>query len=70
MHFVVAAVDVRLEGFEPVSDRTYDITPDGQRFLLIKESAPENTNDTFDDLTQIIVVQNWFAELERLVPIP
>ncbi|MDA2924374.1 hypothetical protein MYX65_06910 [Acidobacteria bacterium AH-259-L09] len=38
----------------------YDISPDGQRFLMIKEekSAP----------TQLNVVENWFEELKRLVP--
>ncbi|MDA2926854.1 hypothetical protein MYX78_06410 [Acidobacteria bacterium AH-259-G07] len=37
----------------------YDVSPDGQRFLMLKEgSAP----------TQLIVVQNWFEELKRLVP--
>jgi hypothetical protein len=40
--------------------RTYDISPDGQRFLLIKvePAAPPS----------IIVVQNWTEELKRLVP--
>jgi serine/threonine-protein kinase len=40
--------------------RTYDISPDGQRFLLIK---PETATPP-----SIIVVQNWFEELKRLVP--
>ncbi len=40
----------------------YDISPDGQRFLMIKgdEGQPG----------QINVVQNWFEELKRLVPTP
>ena len=37
----------------------YDISPDGQRFLMIKEKEGE---------TQINVVLNWFEELKRLVP--
>ena len=37
----------------------YDISPDGQRFLMIKE--PEGQS-------QINVVLNWFEELKRLVP--
>jgi Tol biopolymer transport system component len=40
--------------------RTYDISPDGQRFLLIK---PETATPP-----SIVVVQNWFEELKRLVP--
>jgi Tol biopolymer transport system component len=38
----------------------YDVTPDGQRFLMIKESEQQ--------VTQINVVLNWFEELKRLVP--
>ena len=41
---------------------TYDITPDGQRFVMIKESEGQPTTD------QLIVVVNWFEELKRLVP--
>jgi len=40
----------------------YDVTPDGQRFLMLKPSAPEQTP------TQINVVLNWFEELKRRVP--
>jgi hypothetical protein len=40
--------------------RTFDISPDGQRFLLIK---PETATPP-----SIIVVQNWTEELKRLVP--
>ncbi|MEE8462630.1 MAG: protein kinase [Acidobacteriota bacterium] len=40
--------------------RQYDVTPDGQRFLMIKESEQQ--------VTQINVVLNWFEELKRLVP--
>jgi serine/threonine-protein kinase len=43
--------------------RSFDVAPDGQRFLMIKQSgdasiAPPN----------IIVVQHWVEELKRLVP--
>ncbi len=40
----------------------YDITPDGQRFLMIKEYEQREA------ATQINVVLNWFEELKRLVP--
>ena len=40
---------------------SYDISPDGQHFLMIKREK---------DLvpTELIVVLNWFEELKRLVP--
>ncbi len=37
----------------------YDISPDGERFLMIKQAEVQ---------TQINVVLNWFEELKRLVP--
>jgi len=46
--------------------RTFDIAPDGRRFLMIKQTggdeavAPQN----------LVVVQNWTEELRRLVPTP
>ncbi|MGD0957224.1 MAG: protein kinase [Candidatus Acidiferrales bacterium] len=40
----------------------YDVSPDGQRFLMIK---PDEKNTS---LTQIVVVQNWFEELKQKVP--
>jgi hypothetical protein len=44
--------------------RTYDVSPDGQRFLMI--TAPGT--DASPAPPSIIVVQNWFEELTRLVP--
>ena len=44
--------------------RMYDITPDGQRFLMIKPA--ETTEEGLAN--QVILVQNWFEELKRLVP--
>ena len=41
---------------------TYDITPDGKRFLIVKESKAEGES------AEVVVVLNWFNELERLVP--
>jgi hypothetical protein len=40
----------------------YDVTPDGQRFLMLKPSGPEQA------ATQINVVLSWFEELKRRVP--
>ncbi len=49
------------------SSRTYDVAPDG-RFLMIKEGAP--TDDGAAPTAQIILMLNWFEELQRLVPSP
>ena len=50
----------------PVPWRTYDVSPDGQRFLMIKEGtgAPEAAA-----VPGFVVVQNWFEELKRLLPV-
>jgi serine/threonine-protein kinase len=45
--------------------RTYDISSDGQRFLMIKEGG--GTDQTAAP-PQLIVVQHWTEELKRLVP--
>jgi hypothetical protein len=42
--------------------RTYDISRDGQRFLMIKENAGPSERDA--PLATMIVVQNWFEELK------
>jgi len=44
---------------------SYSVSPDGQRFLMLK--APDQAQAA---LTQINVVLNWFEELKRRVPIP
>ena len=44
--------------------RSYDVSPDGQRFLMIKEGGTDGTAAP----ASIIVVQNWVEELKRLVP--
>ena len=43
--------------------RTYDVSPDGKRFLMIKEGREANGTPP-----SIVVVQNWTEELKRLVP--
>ncbi len=40
----------------------YDISPDGQRFLMMKEADEE------EEPAQIHVVLNWFEEVKRLAP--
>jgi serine/threonine-protein kinase len=44
--------------------RTYDVSPDGQRFLMLKVPA----TDASAAAPAIIVVQHWDEELKRLVP--
>ncbi len=40
----------------------YDVTPDGQRFVMVQAVEQEA------GASQINVVLNWFEELKRLVP--
>jgi serine/threonine-protein kinase len=47
----------------PVTFPNYDVSPDGQRFLMLKASEQEQAAPT-----QINVVLNWFEELKRRVP--
>jgi hypothetical protein len=47
----------------PNLNRHYDVTADSQCFLMIKEDATSAGTSP-----QIIIVQNWFEELQRLVP--
>jgi Tol biopolymer transport system component len=46
----------------PATAPNYDVSPDGQRFLMLKPSETEQAP------TQITVVLNWFEELKRRVP--
>ncbi len=48
--------------------RRYDISPDGRRFLMLKPATAETTDG--EGLPELIFVQNWFDELQRLVPVP
>ena len=45
--------------------RTYDIAPDGKRFLMIKAGS---SADQTAVPTSLVVVQNWREELKRLAP--
>lgn len=45
--------------------RTYDVSPDGRRFLMIKNTDPAATIRRSE---RIVVVQNWHEELKRLRP--
>ncbi len=45
-----------------------DISPDGQRFLIVQSGA--QTDEGSAATAQIVLTENWFSELERLVPTP
>lgn len=47
--------------------RAYDVCRDGQRFLMIKE-IPGTAEVTTSPMNMVIVL-NWFEELNRLVPL-
>ena len=63
--FAAGNAEVVFEGrySEGPFGRTYDISPDGKRFLMIKESGSNETPST-----ELILVLNWLEELKRLVP--
>jgi Tol biopolymer transport system component len=46
----------------PSEGRNYDVSVDGTRFLMVKEPANQAA------AAHIVVVQNWFEELNRLAP--
>jgi eukaryotic-like serine/threonine-protein kinase len=45
-----------------LTNTAYDVSADGQRFLMVKETGRAVSS------TQINVVQNWFEELKRRAP--
>ena len=49
---------------EPNPARHFDVSPDGQRFLMLKDGAVRDPNATPANL---VVVQHWFEELKSRV---
>ncbi len=47
-----------------VAGRSYDVSPNGERFLMIKAGGAGDDTPP----AELILVQNWFEELKRLVP--
>jgi hypothetical protein len=43
--------------------RTYDVTQDGRRFLMLKQEPGAHA-----PAPSVVVVLNWFEELKRAVP--
>jgi len=57
--------------FTGLQGRTYDISPDGQRFLMIKNLQVRDTAsdaEAAERPPELMVVLNWQEELKRLVP--
>jgi serine/threonine-protein kinase len=64
--FVAANPRVVFEGrYVGGFGRNYDVSPDGQRFLMIKDARPADERAAPQ---QLVVVLNWLEELKRLVP--
>jgi eukaryotic-like serine/threonine-protein kinase len=51
----------------PNNGRTYDVSADGQRFLMIKGIDNDRASGT--PPVNIVVVLNWFEELKQRVPV-
>ena len=58
------APSILLDGrfFSVGTNRNYDVSRDGQRFLMIKENA--GSSEVHAPPASMIVVQNWFEELK------
>ena len=46
-----------------VPDRDYDVSPDGERFLML-------TDDSLGRKSEIVVVLDWIEELKAKIPVP
>jgi len=47
----------------PINARTYDVSPDGRRFVMIKEGL-----DADKESPSLVVVERWVEELKAKVP--
>ena len=53
--------------FVGAEGRSFDVSPDGNRFIVIKERTAE-TPESRTEPSEIVVTMNWFEELKRLAP--
>ena len=51
----------------PFDGTNYDVSPDGERFLMIQRMPDEESASR--GYQHIIIIENWFEELKRLVPV-
>ena len=49
-----------------VNFRTYDVSPDGQRFLMVKEAGSGDDKAT---PASMVVVEHWFEDLKQKLPV-
>ena len=56
-------------GYLLTPERVYDLHPDGQRFLMVKDAALTDDAGT-PTPPQIVLVENWHQELLERVPVP
>ncbi|MBN2320154.1 MAG: protein kinase, partial [Acidobacteria bacterium] len=54
-------------GANNVMGHQWDLSPDGKRFLMLKEAAP--TESAVGSRMRITIVLNWFEELKQRVPV-
>jgi hypothetical protein len=69
--FSAGSPEVLLEGSYRSADfgqPRFDISPDGERFLMIKPVAATDGAGALETVTEIQVVLNWFEELRARVP--
>ncbi len=67
--FAAGNPEVLFEGnyFRATAGRSFDIAPDGERFLMLTQGG---TTDDTSTPTRIVVVENWLDELAQRVPVP
>jgi len=70
--FVAGAPKALFEGqyYRGLTGRSYDVAPDGQRFLFLKPVPAGDSGATPRPRPRIMIVENWTEELKRLVPTP
>ncbi len=62
---------LNLPGFQtPLDLNSWDIDPDGKRFLMIKDAEATEDESAHEKPPKINIVLNWFEELKKRVPIP
>ena len=46
----------------------YDISPDGQRFVMVEEPGPASARGGVSQTARLHLILNWFEELKAKVP--
>jgi WD40-like Beta Propeller Repeat len=64
-NFVYGPAKVVVDGryLAPQNGRPYDVSLDGERFVMIKNAAPISSSPT-----ELVIVLNWLQELQQKVP--